>query len=128
MPVTFSSPRVTFCTQPNPGVPGCADNTLTTVSGAAGSASAPINLSLAANQHAGLALNANVGTTLTANGQTITAVNLGTANTLSVNTLPPVGTQTDLAVGQFSHVDDVMGLVTNVTSSSVTVQTSSRGS
>jgi hypothetical protein len=128
MTVTFSSPRVTFCTQPNPGVPGCADNTLTTVSGAAGSTSAPINLSLAANQHAGLALNANLGTTLTATGQTITAVNLGTANTFSVNTLPPAGTQTDLAAGQFSHVDDVMGLVTNVTSSSVTVQTSSRGS
>src|SRR5947207_13553227 len=31
MTVTFSSPRVTFCTQANPGVPGCANNTLTTI-------------------------------------------------------------------------------------------------
>jgi len=128
MTVTFSTPRVSFCTQPNPGVPGCAGNTLTTVSGAAGSATAPISLSLTANQHAGLALNVNLGPTLTANGQTITAVNLGTANTFTVNPLPPASTQTDLAAGQLSHVDDVMGLVTNVTSSSVTVQTSSRGS
>jgi hypothetical protein len=128
MTITFSTPRVTFCTQPNPGVPGCATNTLTTVSGASGSATAPINLTLAANQHTGLALNANLGPTLTANGQTITAVNLGTANTFSVNTLPPVSNLTDLASGQFSHVDDVMGRVTNVTSSTVTLQTSTRGS
>src|SRR4029077_7926671 len=46
MTVTFSTPRGSFCTQPNPGVPGCAGNTLTTVSGAAGSATAPISLSL----------------------------------------------------------------------------------
>ena len=128
MTVTFSTPRVSFCTQPNPGVPGCAGNTLTTVNGAAGSATAPISLSLTANQHAGLVLNVNLGPTLTVNGQAVTAVNLGTANTFTVNPLPPASTQTDLAAGQLSHVDDVMGLVTNVTSSSVTVQTSSRGS
>ena len=126
--VTFSAPRVTFCTQTNPGVPGCASNTLTTVGGAAGSATASINLSLGANQQAGLALNANLGTTLTLTGQTVTAVNLGATNAFTATTLPPASTQTDLAAGQFSHLDDVMGRVTNVTSSAVTIQTSSRGS
>ncbi|PYU04810.1 MAG: hypothetical protein DMG34_09590, partial [Acidobacteria bacterium] len=52
--VTFSAPRVTFCTQPNPGVPGCASGTLGSVSGAAGSVIVSTNLSLAANQQLGI--------------------------------------------------------------------------
>jgi hypothetical protein len=126
--VTFSAPRVTFCTQANPGVPGCAANTLISVSGSAGSAIVSTNLSLAANQQTGLALNANLSPMLTLSGQTITAVNLSAANTFTVNTLPPSATQTDLASGQLSHVDDVMGLVTSVNSSTLTIQTSTRGS
>jgi hypothetical protein len=126
--VTFSAPRVTFCTQLNPGVPGCAAGTLGSVSGSAGSVIVSTSLSLAANQQLGIALNANLGTSLTASGQTITAVNLNAANTFTVNTLPPSSIQTDLASGQLSHVDDVMGVVTAASSPTVTLQTSSRGS
>src|ERR1043166_4331721 len=36
--VTFAAPRVTFCTQPNPGTPGCAPASLATVTGGVGSA------------------------------------------------------------------------------------------
>jgi len=128
MTVTFSAPRVIFCTQPNPGVPGCATGTLTAVSGPAGSVSISTNLSLTSNQQTGIALDANLGSALTTSGQTITAVNLSGANAFTVNTLPRASTQTDLATGQLSHVDDVMGLVTAVTSSTLTIQTSSRGS
>jgi membrane-bound inhibitor of C-type lysozyme len=128
MTITFSAPRVTFCTQPNPGVPGCATGTLTSVSGTAGSVVVTTNLSLAANQQTGIVLNANLGTALAVSGQTITTVNLSAANAFSASTLPPTSTQTDLASGQLSHVDDVMGLVTSASSSTLTVQTSSRGS
>lgn len=126
--VTFNAPRVTFCTQANPGVPGCADGTLTTVSGLAGSASITMNLSLGANQQTGLALNADLGAALTATGQALTAVSLTAANVFAINTLPPSTTATDLAAGQLSHVDDVMGLVTSASGSTLTIQTSSRGS
>src|SRR5437016_3390344 len=59
--ITFSAPRVTFCTQTNSGVPGCAAGMLTSVSGTAGSATASINLSLGVNQSTGLAINVNLG-------------------------------------------------------------------
>lgn len=126
MVVTFSTPRVTFCSQPNPGVAGCAAGTLTSVTGSAGSVTISTNLSIADNQLTGLVLNANLGTALTQNGQTITGVDLTAANALSASTLP--SSSNDLASGQLAHLDDVMGLVTSLSGSTVTLQTSTRGS
>ena len=126
--VTFSASRVTSCTQANPGVPGCAAGTLGSVTGAVGSATISTNLSLGTNQQSGIVLNANIGDALTLNGQIVTAVNLGSANVFSVIALPPSSTQTDLASGELAHVDDVMGLVTAVSGSTLTIQTSTRGS
>jgi len=125
--ITFSAPRVTFCTQANPGVPGCAAGTLQSVTGAAGTATISTSLSIAANQQSGIALNADIGNALTLNGQMVTAVNLGAANIFSATPLPPSSTLTDLASGELSHVDDVMGLVTSVSGSTLTIQTSTRG-
>jgi hypothetical protein len=125
MVVTFSSPRVTFCTQPNPGVAGCAAGTLTSVTGNAGSVTIATNLSIANNQLTGLAVNVNLGTALTRTGQTVTGVDLSAANALSASTLP--SSANDLTSGQLAHLDDIMGLVTS-TSGSVTMQTSTRGS
>jgi hypothetical protein len=127
MAITFSAPRVTFCTQANPGVPGCAAGTLQSMTGAAGTATISTNFSVAANQQSGIALNANIGNALTLNGQTISAVNLGAANIFSATALPPSSTRTDLASGELSHVDDVMGLVSSVSGSTLTIQTSTRG-
>lgn len=126
--VTFAAPRVTFCTQASPGVPGCAAASLASVTGAVGSATIPVNLNLTANQHSGLVLDADLGNAILQTGQTVTGVDFTVANTFSVAALPPASTLTDLASGQLSHVDDVMGLVTNVGGSSITVQTSTRGS
>jgi hypothetical protein len=127
MVVTFTAPRVTFCTQANSGVPGCAAGTLKSITGSAGSATISTNFSPAANQQSGIALNANIGNALTLNGQTVTAVNLGAANVFSMIVLPKPSTQTDLASGELSHVDDVMGMVTSVSGSTLTIQTSNRG-
>jgi hypothetical protein len=123
--VTFSSPRVTFCTQPNPGVAGCAAGTLTSVTGSAGSFTISTNLSIANNQLTGLAVNVNLGTALTRTGQTVTGVDLTAANALSASTLP--SSANDLASGQFAHLDDIMGLVTSISGSTVTLHTSTRG-
>jgi hypothetical protein len=126
--ITYSAPRVTFCTQGNFGVPGCADNTLAYISGAAGSATASANLSFGANQQTGVVINADLGKTLTLTGQAVTAVNLGAANVFTAATLPPAATATDLSSGQLSHLDDVMGTITAINSQSVTLQTTTRGS
>ena len=127
MVVTFTAPRVTFCTQANPGVPGCAAGTLKSITGSAGSATISSNFSPAANQQSGIALNANIANALTLNGQTVTAVNLGAANVFGMMVLPPSSTLTDLASGELSHVDDVMGMVSSVSGSKLTIQTSARG-
>jgi len=123
--ITFSSPRVTFCTQPSPGVPGCAAGTLSTLTGPAGSATISGNLSVAANQLNGIAINANLGTAITQNGQAVTGVDLTAANTFSFAALP--SSENDLSTGQLSHLDDVMGMVTTVSGSTVTIQTAMRG-
>jgi hypothetical protein len=128
MTVTFSAPRVTFCTQANPGVPGCAAGTLGSISGTAGTATISTNLSVSDGLETGVALNVNLANTLTLSGQTISAVNLGAANVFTAGALPPSSAKTDLASGELAHVDDVLGLVTSVSGSTLTVQTSTRGS
>jgi hypothetical protein len=125
--VFFSAPRVTFCTQVNPGVPGCAAKTLASVTGAAGSATISTNLSFTANQQTGIVLNTNLGNSLTLSGQILTNVNLGAANVFTAATLPPASTATDLASGQLSHVNDVTGVVTAASSPTLTIHTTTRG-
>jgi hypothetical protein len=125
--VFFSAPRVTFCTQTNPGVPGCAAGTVASVTGAAGSATISTNLSFTASQQTGIVLNANLGNSLTLNGQTIIAVNLGAASVFTAATLPPASSASDLGSGQLSHVDDVLGVVTSASGSTLTIHTTTRG-
>jgi hypothetical protein len=128
MTVTFSAPRVTFCTQPNPGVQGCANLTLAAVTGAPGSVNFPTNLTVTDGGLTGMVLNVNLDNALTEAGQTVTGVDLTAANTFSAATLPPASFATNLAAGQLSHLDDILGLVTGATSNSITIQTSTRGS
>jgi hypothetical protein len=125
--ITFASPRVTFCTQANTGVPGCTANSLASVSGPSGSATISQNFSLVGNQQTGIALNLNLGAALTTSGQTITALNLGATNAFAASSLPPASTLTDLTAGQLSHLDDIMGTVTAATSPTVTIHTTTRG-
>jgi hypothetical protein len=73
-------------------------------------------------------VNANLGNTLTLTGLTVTAVNLGATNVFTAAALPPSATKTDLASAELSHVDDLLGLVTNVGGATLTIQTTTRGS
>jgi hypothetical protein len=128
MTVTFSAPKVTFCTQSNPGVQGCANATLAAVTGTPGSVNFSTNLTVTDGGLTGIALNVNLGNALTQTGQTVTGVDLSVSNTFSAATLPPASFATNLVSGQLSHLDDIMGLVTGATSNSITIQTSTRGS
>lgn len=128
MSVTFAAPKVTFCTQANSGVPGCANGTLASVIGTPSSVSFSTNLTVADNALTGIALNVNLGTAILQTGQTITGLDFTIANTFSAVTLPRPASATDLASTQLSHLDDIMGLVTGTTSTSITIQTSTRGS
>ena len=128
MSVTFAAPKVTFCTQANSGVPGCANGTLASVTGTPSSVSFSTNLTVADNALTGIALNVDIGTAVLQTGQTVTGVDLTIANTFSAATLPRPASATDLASTQLTHLDDIMGLVTGATSTSITIQTSTRGS
>src|SRR5262249_35973227 len=100
--ISFSAPSITFCTQPNARVQGCAAGTLKSVRGTAGSATASINLAVGVNQHTGVVINANIGNTLTLSGQTINAVSLGASNVFTAAQLPRTSAATDLASGELS--------------------------
>jgi hypothetical protein len=128
MTITFAAPKVTFCTQAHPGVPGCDNGTLNDITGTPGSVSFSTNLTVTNGGLTGIVLNVNLGTALTQTGQTLTGVDLTVANTFSAATLPRPSSATDLASTQLSHLDDIMGLVTGATSTSITIQTSTRGS
>jgi hypothetical protein len=121
MTVSFAAPRVTSCMQPNPGVPGCAGGTLLSTTGTPGSTTVSTSLAVSNNALTGIALNVNLGTALSQAGS------LSLANAFTVATLPPAATRTDLAAGQLSHLDDIMGVVTDRSSTSITIETSSRG-
>jgi hypothetical protein len=119
--ITFAAPRVTSCTQPNSGVPGCASGTLVSATGTPGSTTVSTNLTVSNNALTGIALNVNLGTALAQAGS------ISLANAFTVSTLPPAAALTDLASGQLSHLDDIMGVVTGKTSTSITIETSTRG-
>jgi hypothetical protein len=101
---------------------------LASISGTAGTATISSNLSVSDSLETGVALHVNLANALTLSGQTISAVNLGATNVFTASALPPSSAKTDLASGELAHVDDVMGLVTSVSGSTLTVQTSTRGS
>lgn len=128
MSVTFAAPKVTFCTQTNSGIPGCANGTLASVTGAPGSVSFSTNLTVADNVLTGIALNVDTGTAILQTGQTVSGVDLTIDNTFSAVNLPRPPSESNLAPTQLSHLNDIMGLVTGATSTSITIQTSTRGS
>jgi hypothetical protein len=126
--ITYAAPKVAFCTQVNPGVPGCAAGTSGSITGTPSNTTISTNVTVANNALTGIVLNVNLGNALTQTGQTVTGVDLTIANTFSASILPPAASATDLASNQLSHLDDVLGLVTGATSTSITIQTSTRGS
>ena len=130
--VTFSDVLLTFCTQPSSGVPGCSSGSLGQVTGSAGGAttsSGAFPLTVTSGEKVGLALDVNIANAITASGQTISAVNLAATNVLTATVLQAPSSTTDLSSGQLAHIDDLYGIVSNVSASaqSFTLQTAYRG-
>jgi hypothetical protein len=130
MVVSFSNPRVTYCTQ-TAGNSGCAPGSLALVTGAASTpqiTTTPFPLAVTSNQQTGIVVNVNLANALTFNSQTqvVSAVNLANSNVLSASALPPAAS--NLATGELDFIDDVTGNVSAVSGQSVTVKTATRGS
>ena len=123
--ITGSS--LTYCTQLNPGTQGCANGSVTTVSGAAAAPVISKSITITSNQTTALRIQVDLASALTINSSTqvVTAVNLGAANVFSAAALPP--SASSLSTGQLDFIEDFTGVVTALTSSSVTVTTSKHG-
>jgi hypothetical protein len=102
------------------------------VTGSAGTAtasSAAFPLTVTSGEKLGLTLDVNIQNAITASGQTISAVNLAAPNVLTATVIQAPSSATDLSSGQLAHIDDLYGVVSNVSSSaqSFTLQTAYRG-
>jgi hypothetical protein len=84
-------------------------------------------LTLAVDQQAGLRVQINFANALTVNSSTqaVTGVNLTATNVVTTLSLPPA--TSTLSFGQLDYIEDVTGVVTAASSSSVTLQTATRG-
>ena len=130
--VMFSDVLLTYCTQTSSGVAGCSSGSLAQVTGSAGAATASSGafpLTVTNGERVGLALNVSIPNAVTASGQTISAVNLAASNVLTATVLQAPSSTTDLLSGQLAHIDDLYGVVSNVSVSAqgFTLQTAYRG-
>ncbi len=123
---------VTYCTQTSPGTAGCTAGTVAQVTQAASiPATSSFSLTLVSNQKTGVQIQfnfANAITISTTQPQVVSSVDLNAANVVSASALAPTPTTSSLATGQLDFVEDVTGVVTAATSTSVTVQTKTHGS
>jgi len=118
---------VTYCTATS-GTPGCNAGSVAQITkGFATPAAAAFSLTLSAHQTAGLRILINFTKALTANPitQAVTAVDLSAPDVVTTLALPPPAST--LSSDQFDYVEDVTGLVTAASRSSVTLQTATRG-
>jgi hypothetical protein len=97
--------------------------------GTATASSGAFPLTVTSGEKVGLALNVNIPNAISASGQTILSVNLAAANVLTATVLQSPSSTTDLSSGQLAHIDDLYGVVSNVSASaqSFTLQTAYRG-
>lgn len=120
---------VTYCAATS-GTPGCNSGSVAQISKSFATPTTPSNfsLTLAANQQAALRVLINFANALTVNSssQAVTAVNLTATNVITTVSLPP--SASTLSSGEFDYVEDVTGVVTAASSSSITVETATRGS
>ena len=131
--VSVSSVVVTYCTQTSPGTQGCATGTVAQVSQTTAStpATSSFSMTLSNNQQVGVQIQFNLAKALTLSStqpQVVSAVDLTASGVLTASVLAPTSTTSSLATGQLDFVEDVTGVVTTVSGSTVTVQTATRGS
>lgn len=115
--VTFSDVLLIYCTQPASALNGCSAGVVTGSAATATASSGAFPLTVTSGEKLGLTLDVNIPNAITASGQTISAVNLAASNVLSATVLQAPSSTTDLSSGQLAHVDDLYGVVSNVSAS-----------
>lgn len=122
--VTFSAPVITVDNQSGATLNGtCSSGTICQIVLAAGTSTintVPFPLTLASAQLAGVSINVDLNTALTLASNTLT-LNFSAINASTAAKLPRAGA----ASGTLDLIEDVVGKVTAITSSSVTVLSSS---
>ena len=120
---------VTYCTDLG-GTSGCDTSSVAQVSQTLTTpATSSFSATFIASQQTAVQIQFNFAHAITISGtqpQVVSKVDLTAANVLTASTLPP--TASSLATGQLDFVEDVMGVVTAASTTSVTVQTSTHGS
>jgi uncharacterized protein DUF4382 len=125
--VGVTSAVVTYCTASS-GTAGCNLGSVAQfTSGASAPATSSFSLTLTSAEKAGLQVVFNIGNAVTVNPitQVVSGVNLAAANVVTAVPLPPLAST--LSTGQLDYIEDVTGRVTATSTSSVTIQTSTRG-
>lgn len=129
--IGVTSAVVTYCTDLG-GTSGCDNNSVAQVTQSLTTpTTSTFSATFAANQQAAVQLQLDFGKAITISGtqpQVVTKVDLTAANVLTASTLAPTSATSSLAAGQLDFIDDVTGVVTAASATSVTVQTSTRGS
>jgi hypothetical protein len=122
--VTFSAPVVTIFNNSGATVnTTCLSGTICSIVLAAGSAevtAAPFPLTLTSAQSTGVSLNLDLNTALTLTSGTL-ALNFTTTNALTAAALPRTGTPS----GSLDVIEDFVGVVTSISTSLMTVQSTS---
>ncbi|MBZ5540946.1 MAG: DUF4382 domain-containing protein [Acidobacteriia bacterium] len=124
--VTVANPDITFANQSGSTVTGCLTGSVCEITpAAAGSltvSTSPFPLTLSASGQSGLALDFNLNNALTATAGDL-GVDFTAADVLSASALPHTG----MPSGTLDLLEDFTGTVTAVSSSSITVQSETRG-
>jgi len=120
--VAFGAPSGVFINASGSTVGSCTVGSVCDITGTFTSITVPINITLNSNANQWLDLDFNYNNAIdTSSG---IAINLGLANVLTATTTVPTGIPT----GDFANVDDFTGRVTAVSNSSITLNSTARGS
>jgi len=129
--VGVTNALVTYCTDLG-GTSGCDTGSVAQVSQTLTTpATSSFSATLTANQQTAVQIQFNFAHAITISGtqpQVVSAVDLTATNVLTASTLAPTSSNSSLASGQLDFVEDVTGVVTAASATSVTVQTSTHGS
>jgi hypothetical protein len=120
--VAFGTPSGVFINASGSTVGSCAAGKVCGITGTFTSITVPINITLNSNANQWLDIDFNYNNAIDTSAGI--GINLGLANVLAVSTSTPIGVPS----GDFANVDDFTGRVTAVSTSSITLSSTARGS
>ncbi len=130
--VGVTSAVATYCTDLG-GTLGCDSGNIKQVSQTAAStpSTSSFSATLTSAEKTAIQIQFNFAKAITISGtqaQVVSKVDLTAANVLTASTLAPTSSTSSLGAGQLDFVEDITGVVTAASASSVTLKTSTHGS